>query len=174
MPKTIGLSPKQALFVEEYLVDRNATEAAKRAGYSAKSARAIGTENLQKPVVSAAIAKRQADRAERTEITQDLVVQGLADIAFANVGDVARWSGSTVELESSENPSKAALSAVAQVSVGQFGVTLRMHDKRAALVDLGKHLGMFRDKLEVEVRDGADVVRTLFDRLDQYAERVGE
>jgi phage terminase small subunit len=174
VPKTKGLSAKQALFVEEYLVDGNATEAAKRAGYSDRSAAAIGAENLKKPAIAAAIAKRQADRAERTEITQDLVIQELAAIAFANVSDLATWSGGRVSVKDSENVVNTALSAVAQVSETQHGITLRMHDKRAALVDLGKHLGMFREKVDLEIRDGADVVRTLFDRLDEYAERVGE
>jgi phage terminase small subunit len=87
---------------------------------------------------------------------------------------VATWKGGHVSVTDSESLSKTALSAVSQVSESQWGVTLRMHDKRAALVDLGKHLGMFREKLLVDVKDGSDVVRTLFDRLDAYAERVGE
>lgn len=168
------LSAKQALFVEEYLVDLNATEAALRAGYSAKSAKQIGTENLSKPAVAAAIEKRTKDRVERIELSQDLVVQELAKIAFANISDVASWDGAQVAVKDSESLSKTALSAVSSVAAGQYGVTLRMHDKRAALVDLGKHLGMFKEKVELEVRDGADVVKTLFDRLDEYAERVGE
>tara|TARA_R110000824_G_scaffold152470_1_gene323687 strand:+ start:8046 stop:8573 length:528 start_codon:yes stop_codon:yes gene_type:complete len=167
------LSAKQSRFVEEYLVDLNATEAAKRAGYSVLSAKQIGTENLSKPAVALEIERRIQDRNARTEITQDLVIQELGKIAFSNVGDVATWSGGTVSVMDSESLPKTALSAVSQVSVGQYGISLRMHDKRAALVDLGKHLGMFRERVDVEIRDGADVVRTLFDRLDEYSERVG-
>jgi phage terminase small subunit len=71
------LTPKQEHFVVEYLVDLNATQAAKRAGYSAKTAHAIGQENLKKPIIAAAIARAQADRIERTEITQDYVLESI-------------------------------------------------------------------------------------------------
>src|SRR5271166_5161849 len=63
------LTPKQARFVQEYLIDLNAAQAAIRAGYSAKTARVIGHENLTKPDIAAAIEKAKAKRAERTELT---------------------------------------------------------------------------------------------------------
>ena len=68
------MTPKQAAFVEEYLIDLNATQAAIRAGYSAKTAEWIGPQLLGKAHVSAAIAKRMEDRSKRTEITQDRVL----------------------------------------------------------------------------------------------------
>jgi len=71
------LTPKQVRFVDEYLLDLNATQAAIRAGYSAKSARSIGEENLTKPDIKTAIQIRQASREKRTEIAQDDVVKGL-------------------------------------------------------------------------------------------------
>ncbi len=73
----MSLTPKQARFVEEYLIDLNATQAAVRAGYSAKTARAMGCENLTKPDIQAAVTEAQRDRATRTGITQDEVIQGL-------------------------------------------------------------------------------------------------
>ncbi len=73
----MSLTPKQARFVEEYLIDLNATQAAIRAGYSAKTARAMGCENLTKPDIQAAVTEAQRDRAARTGITQDEVIQGL-------------------------------------------------------------------------------------------------
>src|SRR5271166_5586839 len=66
------LTPKQARFVQEYLIDLNAAQAAIRAGYSAKTARVIGHENLTKPDIAAAIEKAKAKRAERTELTSDM------------------------------------------------------------------------------------------------------
>ena len=81
------LKPKQARFVQEYLIDLNAAQAAIRAGYSAKTARVIGHENLTKPDIAAAIEKAMAERAERTEVTADLVVGELRKIAFANMAD---------------------------------------------------------------------------------------
>lgn len=71
------LTPKQQRFVDEYLVDLNATQAAIRAGYSANTARQIGQENLSKPDIAAAVQARSAARQARTEVTQDTVVQGL-------------------------------------------------------------------------------------------------
>jgi hypothetical protein len=81
------LTPKQARFVQEYLIDLNAAQAAIRAGYSAKTARVIGHENLRKPEIAAAVEKAMAERAERTEVTADLVVGELRKIAFANMAD---------------------------------------------------------------------------------------
>jgi phage terminase small subunit len=73
----MSLTPKQARFAEEYLIDLNATQAAIRAGYSAKTARAMGCENLTKPDIQAAVTEAQRDRAARTGITQDEVIRGL-------------------------------------------------------------------------------------------------
>lgn len=71
------LTPKQARFVEEYLIDLNATQAEIRAGYSKKTAQQMGAENLTKPVVAEAIKNAQAKRSERTLVTQDDVIRGL-------------------------------------------------------------------------------------------------
>ena len=72
-----ALTPKQTRFVEEYLIDLNATQAAIRAGYSVRSARKIGQENLTKPDIKNSILESQLARSERTEITTDMVLQGL-------------------------------------------------------------------------------------------------
>lgn len=74
------LTPKQARFVDEYLIDLNATQAAIRAGYSARTAQQAGAENLSKPVIQAAIQAKQADRAARVELTTDYVVKKLRKI----------------------------------------------------------------------------------------------
>ena len=68
------VTPKQERFVEEYLVDLSAKHAAIRAGYSAKTAKAIGCENLAKPDIAAAIAKAKAARSKRTAVSQDWVL----------------------------------------------------------------------------------------------------
>ena len=71
------MTDKQQRFVEEYLVDLNATQAAIRAGYSEKTARKIGHENVTKPDIQAAIAKARGKQTERTNITADMVLEGL-------------------------------------------------------------------------------------------------
>ena len=73
----MSLTPKQACFVEEYLIDLNATQAAIRAGYSAKTANEQGAQLLAKLSIRQAVAEAQAIRSKRTEITQDEVIQGL-------------------------------------------------------------------------------------------------
>lgn len=71
------LTDKQARFVEEYLVDLNATQAAMRAGYSCNSAHAIGHENLRKPDIAKAVQAAFVERSERTRVTQAQVIEGL-------------------------------------------------------------------------------------------------
>lgn len=83
----MALTPKQKRFVDEYLVDLNATAAARRAGYSAKTADRIGPELLGKTCVSQAIQEAILDRQKRTEVTQDYVIEKLKEIADTNASD---------------------------------------------------------------------------------------
>ena len=87
------MTPKQQRFVEEYLIDLNATQAAIRAGYSKKSARAVGSENLTKPDIRAAVAEAQQARSERTKIGADWVLARLADEADADLADLYDENG---------------------------------------------------------------------------------
>lgn len=80
----MALTPKQARFVQEYLVDLNATAAAKRAGYKDPN---IGRQLITKNNVSDAIQKAIADRQERTEVTQDYVIRKLKEIADKDASD---------------------------------------------------------------------------------------
>lgn len=161
------LTEKQKRFVEEYLVDLNATQAAIRAGYAEKTARSIGQENLTKPDIQAAIQNAISARSERTEITQDMVLRELARIAFANGADFARIvSTSTVttvvnekgytqqvmqpvqrvELVDTEKVDPEKLAAIAGIKEGKFGIEVKSYDKVKALELLGQHLGMFTGK----------------------------
>lgn len=83
----MALTPKQAMFVAEYLVDLNATQAAIRAGYSKRTAGQIGEENLRKPEIAEAIQSAQREREERTHITQDQILREVAAIALSPLGD---------------------------------------------------------------------------------------
>lgn len=91
------LTPKQSLFVKEYLIDLNATQAAIRAGYSPKTAQVIGGENLLKPLIKAAVDKAIAERSERTQIDADWLLKRLADEAEADLADI--YEESTGELK---------------------------------------------------------------------------
>lgn len=111
------LTDRQARFCEEYLIDLNATQAAIRAGYSEKTANRIASELLSKLDIQEKIAELKAERAKRTEMTQDSVIQELAAVARAEIKGV------------------------------------RAVDKLKALELLGKHLGMFVERYEVNAAE---------------------
>lgn len=141
------LTEKQKRFVQEYLVDLNATAAAKRAGYSEKSASRIAVELLNKTQVSAEIQKQQAKRQKQVEITQEKVLEELAAIAFANGADFAtvNQNGIVRITPTSELPDEKR-KAIASIKEGQWGTEVKVHDKVKALELLAKHLGMFDSK----------------------------
>lgn len=143
------LTAKQKLFVDEYLIDLNATQAAIRAGYSTKRAQEIGYQLLRKTTVSEVIDQALAERSRRTGISQDRVLQELARIALVNPLNVVDPESGEVRTDIS--PDDAA--AIASVT-RKFGKTVecsvRLHDKVKALELLGRHLGMYKDKLEVD------------------------
>lgn len=142
------LTPKQRCFVQEYLVDLNATQAAIRAGYSKKTADKIASELLGKTRVAAAIQEAMLLRQRRTEITQDRVLAELAAVAFANGADfasVASEAGRVVFVPTEQlTPEKKK--AISSISEGKFGTEVKTYDKIRALELLGKHLGMFGEK----------------------------
>lgn len=162
----MALNDKQRRFVDEYLIDLNATQAAIRAGYSEKTAGSQGFDLLKKPEISDAIHAAMKERAARTEITQDRVLQELAKIGFADIRKAVKWGDGIavrdpetdaveimngVALVGSEEIDDATAAAVSEISQTAQGIKIKMHDKRAALVDIGRHLGMFTDKLEATV-----------------------
>src|SRR5690242_10610123 len=84
------MTPKQERFIAEYLIDLNATQAAIRAGYSARTAAEIGAENLKKPQIAEALKAKQDELRQKTGITQERVLGELAKIGFANMQDYMR------------------------------------------------------------------------------------
>lgn len=154
------MTPKQKLFIEEYLVDLNATQAAIRAGYSPKTAYRIGAELLQKTSVSAGIQEALAERERRTEVTADMVIRELARIAFADIRTLYREDGSMKlphELDDDAAATLAGVDTYEETSGGAVtGYTRksRRWDKAKALELLGKHLGMFPVNGKVELSLG--------------------
>lgn len=154
----MALTAKQQRFVQEYLIDLNATQAAIRAGYSAKTAEVIGHENLRKPKIAEAVEKAMAERAKRTEITADRVLQELAKIGFANMSDYTTWGPRGVTLKDSSKLTPEQTAAISEVSetVTESGGSIRfkLHDKISALEKIGRHLGMFKEKVELTGEEG--------------------
>ena len=143
------MTKKQKRFVEEYLIDLNATQAAIRAGYSPHTAKDIGCENLAKPNIAAAISQAMAERSRRTGINQDRVLQELARIGFVKITDVV--DPETAEIRTDASDDDLACIQSIKIKPNEFGTEreVKLYDKKAALVDLGKHLGLFKDKVEL-------------------------
>ena len=144
------MTQKQKRFIEEYLIDLNATQAAIRAGYSPDTAKSIGSENLTKPDIQARIARAMAERSRRTGVNADRVVMELAKIAFVNAKDVIDSDTATVRPDALPEDT-AAIQSVKVKTFGEDGLEreIKMADKLKALELLGKHLGMFKDKVEL-------------------------
>lgn len=144
------LTPKQERFCEEYIVDLNATQAAIRAGYSERTANEQGAQLLAKLSIQQRMQELQAERSKRTAITQDRVVQELAAIAFANATDYAQViRPGVVRITPTAELSAEQVKAVAGIKEGANGIEVKLNDKVKALELLGRHLGMFNDKLEL-------------------------
>lgn len=143
------MTKKQKKFVEEYLIDLNATQAAIRAGYSPETAGSIGAENLKKPEIKSRIDKAMAERSRRTGINQDRVLQELARIGFAKITDVV--DPETAEIRTDASDDDLACIQSIKIKPNEFGTEreVKLYDKKSALVDLGKHLGLFKDKVEL-------------------------
>lgn len=155
------LTAKQQLFVEEYLVDLNATQAAIRAGYSVKTAKEIGAENLTKPNIAEEIEKALAERSKRIGVNQDRVVRELARIAFIKITDVANEDGS-INRDADENDIACVESIKVKNMSSEKGYSeereIKLSPKLKALELLGKHLGMWNDKVEINNSVGVTII----------------
>lgn len=158
------LTAKQKCFIEEYLIDLNATQAAIRAGYSPKTAYAKGSEMAKRFAVE--IAEAQANRSKRTQITQDMVLNELAKIGFSNMLDYVNVNDGGDPVPDFSKLTRDQAAAISEVTIEEYTegrgddaervkrTKFKLSDKRAALVDMGRHLGMFKDKLELTGADG--------------------
>lgn len=161
MSKENKLTPKQQRFVDEYLIDMNATQACIRAGYSEKNAHKIASELLGKTGVSEAIEAKRKRLEIKTEITAEKVLQEYAKIAFSNIGEFVDWNNGGIILKPSSELTKEQLACVSEVSESKtkFDTTVKfkLHDKLNALHKLGDHLGIFKKIVEMSGKDGGAI-----------------
>ena len=141
------LNEKQKRFVDEYLVDLDATKAAIRAGYAPKTAAQAGYKLVHKSLVSAAIARAQEERSRRTGITADRVLRELARIAFADPGKVINFETAEV-LPDLTADDRAVIAGIKIKTVAGDNGTMterevKFYDKLKALDMLAKHLGLY-------------------------------
>jgi len=181
---TPKLTPKQARFVDEYLVDLNATQAAIRAGYSKRSAEVIGYENLNKPVVAAAIEAKRKELASTLGITRERILKEMEKIAFSDPRAMFAPDGSLLPVHLMSDAAVGAIASfeVDSVQLGKpaadgtctrtFTTKIKCWDKRAQLETLMKHLGMAEDKPAVPEDKSGDSIAVLREKLAKYVKRV--
>jgi len=152
----MALTAKQKIFADEYLIDLNATRAYKLAYPKVKndeSAAAAGARLLRNVKVEQYIHKRMKDREKRTEITQDMVLKELAKIGFADVTDFvtieSQGSYKAVQVKSTAEMPGDKMGAIAGIKEGANGIEIKLNDKGKALELIGRHLGMWKDKMEL-------------------------
>lgn len=146
------MTPKQQRFVEEYLVDLNATQAAIRAGYSPRTANEQGARLLANVSVAAAIAERRAALSASVEVTQERIIAEYARMAFYDPASIAgQVMAGPQDIAKLPEDVRRSIVGWGWDKAGNF--TLKLADKGAALTNLGRHLGMFKDKLEVGITE---------------------
>lgn len=155
-----NLNAKQRVFVDEYVVDKNATAAAKRAGYSARTAGSQGSALLQKREIIEAIDERLAEISRKTNITAERVLQEYAAIAFSNPKDYLTKdeNGKTVRKHIDDLTDEQA-AAINSFSVNDEGETkYTLNNKYGALEALSKHLQLFEDNDDGDEYDGVEII----------------
>lgn len=182
-PKT-SLNRKQQLFVAEYLVDLNATQAAIRAGYSKKTANRIATENLSKPVIKAAIDTEIEKQKARINITADSVVKELALVGFANMADfIVIDGGGGIQAIPLDQLAEGKSRIIKKVKEKRVIRTVKgtkdkpdgeeildatyefeLCDKVKSLELLARHLGILHDKQEVDLKQPLNITIKKFYR----------
>lgn len=165
MAKESGrLTDRQRLFLDEYMIDRNATQAATRAGFG--SAEVMGPRLIKRPHIAAAIAERVEQQSERTGITADRVLAEIAKVAFSDLRRVFTPGGNLLPLQDIDDETAACLSSIEIVTRKVPGgeeaevehvAKIKLWDKMNALEKLGKHLGLFADKVEHTGKDGGPI-----------------
>lgn len=167
------MTKKQKIFADEYLIDLNATRAYRVAYPSVKrdeTARANGSRMLTNANVAKYISERMQERQQRTEVTQDMVVKELAAIAFARATDYVTIRGGTVCIKDTESLSDDQIRAIAGIKEGANGIEIKLNDKEKALELLGRHLGMWNDKLDIKTPAIDDSIK----EMEAYFEQLKE
>ena len=145
----MALSPKRRAFIDEYLKCWNASEAARRAGYSERTAGAIGHENLKIPEIAAEIERRIAERA----MSADEVLQRLAEQARSDASDFLTIDENIVMLDLAKMKAAGKTHLIKKFSSTKNGTVVELYDAQAALVHIGRHHKLFVDRKEIDIKD---------------------
>lgn len=155
--KQAELTPKQALFVREYLVDLNATQAAIRAGYSKKTAASQAERLLRNVEIASAVQAHMDKRAGAIEISATRVLQEIAKLAFFDPRKLLNSDGSPKPIQELDDETAMAVAGIDIVTKGNDDLgyadilKIKLADKSKNLELLGRHLKLFTDKVELDV-----------------------
>lgn len=167
------MTKKQKIFADEYLIDLNATRAYRVAYPSVKkdeTAAASAARMLRNVKVQEYISERMQERQQRTEITQDMVVKELAAIGFSKATDYVTIRGGAVIVKDTDALTEDQIRAIAGIKEGANGIEIKLNDKEKALELLGRHLGMWNDKLDINAPALDDSLK----EMEDYFERLKE
>lgn len=147
-----GWTDKERLFVDEYMIDLNQTQAAIRAGYSPKSAKTIASQLMKREHIAEEVEKRKARKSARCGISEERVLRELGMIGFQNANDII--DPATGWIRDGINPEEMACvsSVKKKVMTGKNSgeeMEIKFWDKNKALENLGKHYGLFNDKIQL-------------------------
>lgn len=164
------LTDRQKQFCDEYLIDLNVTQAAIRAGYTPQYADKRAYALLDNAEIKEYIDKRMLERQKRTEITQDIVLEELKRIALAKPTDFFEVEDMGQYMKVNIIPTKDIpddkVGAIASIKQGANGIEVKLHDRLKALELIGRHLGMFKDKVEI-IDDSKNVNVNIDDMLKE-------
>ncbi len=165
------MTSKQRAFVREYLLDRNATQSAIRAGYSSRTARSQGHRLLTNADISKEIEKLNLEAEKRLQVTRDQILQELASIGFMNLKDFFEWDAHGIRLKPIEQIPPRALPAIRALNFRENTVSLAMSDKIRALQLLGEHFGLFEGRGEPKQEQRAIRDKAVAERLARLREK---
>lgn len=166
-----GLTRKQQLFVAEYLIDLNATNAAIRAGYSENSAQEQASRLLSKAIVSEEIERKQGKKLGKLEISAERVLQEFARLAFYDPGKFFEDDGSLKRVKDLDDDTRMAMSGLEVMEMFEgtgdekhaYGLLkkVKLASKLTALESLGKHLKLFGDSAQNAINIGIQLVHSI-------------
>lgn len=163
----MALTPQQELFVRQYVLDLNATKAALRAGYKSKNARIQGSYLLSKPDIQAAVKARMERRFEKVDISTDDVLRLMRKFAFTDLSGVFEVRGGRCYITDTAHLSEDQMACISEIKQTAEGIQVKLISREKMVELLGRHMGMFMDKLEHS--GGLKVTHTM---TDEELERV--
>ena len=169
------LTRKEEAFVKHYCQTINGAEATRRAGYSPKTAKVIAYENLTKPYIKARI----DERLESLTMTKGELLARVSEVAGSSLEDFLRFDeiepGKTVvTIDVAKAKLAAKLGLIKKFRNSRYGVEIELYDKLEALELLGRHLGLWRDRVSLEQPDGTNVAPVFIKIISSEEARADE